>query len=256
MASTEPIDLNPSLIAFDNELHKGAFVVLPEPSDKSGKGEFKAQVLRFQYNPETITRTRTGEWKSRNKNVQSKAASSAQEERGKSGQGAGALLAKSETISFKLLFDATEALLAGRAGVDTDGILPQLAVLEDVALGKESQEASRGKPPPQVTKPVRPSELLLVLGRQRTFPVVLTSLTITEQKFSPQLVPIRAEVDVKLRVLEPFETAYNTRIQTVFNELLDRRQKAEQRAVTADTWSGGINDAIANALYPPLAGGK
>ena len=52
---------------------------------------------------------------------------------------------------------------------------------------------------------VRPDELLLILGSQRSYPCVLTNLTITEQKFTPALVPVRAEADLKLNVLETFQ---------------------------------------------------
>ena len=66
----------------------------------------------------------------------------------------------------------------------------------------------------EVIQPVRPDELLLVLGSSRIFPVVLTNLTITEQKFLPSLVPLRAEVELKFTVLEPIESRYTFLVET------------------------------------------
>ena len=66
----------------------------------------------------------------------------------------------------------------------------------------------------EVIQPIRPDELLLVLGSSRIFPVVLTNLTITEQKFLPSLVPLRAEVDLKFTVLEPIESRYTCLVES------------------------------------------
>ena len=51
------------------QIHKGHLMVLPDPalpaSAKSkweGKAESDFRVMAFQYNPESVTRTRKGEW--------------------------------------------------------------------------------------------------------------------------------------------------------------------------------------------------
>jgi hypothetical protein len=254
--------LIPDLIAFHHQLEKGSLIRNVTQKDaKNGDGRkgFEADILTFQYNPETITRTRTGKWEPRKRRRRD--IPTPQEVRGeRGGQGSAALLAESETISMKIVFDATEAILAGQgyAGraeggqppspetpVAAKGILPQLAFLDLVSLGREEDESRKGAKR-EASRPVRPDEMLLVLGPERMFPVVMTSLTITEQKFNPSLVPIRAEVDIKMNVLEPVESAYNRWVKNAFDELLRRRIEASQLLTHRDD----VPSFIANALQP------
>ena len=148
--------------------------------------------------------------------------------------GSSALLAESETISFKIIFDATEAVLAGRDYGAKNGVLPQLAFLEIVSQGREGNiDPKKPDKTKEEIQPIRPDELLLVLGSARIFPVVLTNLTITEQKFLPNLVPLRAEVELKLTVLEPIESRYSALVDTAFAQLTQRRSAAAQEASSA-----------------------
>ena len=156
-----------------------------------------------------MTRTRAGQWDPRLKRQGAKIAATP-DVREDASFGSSALLAESETISFKIVFDATEAVLAGRSHGTEKGVLPQLAFLEVVSQGREGnvvEDPKKQDKTKEVIQPIRPDELLLVLGSSRIFPVVLTNLTITEQKFLPSLVPLRAEVDLKFTVLEPIESS-------------------------------------------------
>jgi len=236
------LNLDPRLIAFDAQLERGAIMrldpVTPAASGSSGGGgaaqgpaALGGKVLHFQYNPESISRSRTGKWEPRKKRRGS-TVDTPQAVRQRGGQGSSALLAESETVSLKVVFDATEALLAGRVTEETtDGVLPQLAFLEVLSTGKEGNAADRTR---ESVQPVRPDELLLILGRRRLFPVVLTSLTITEQKFLPTLVPLRAEADLKFTVLEPDESAYSGTISTAYRRLFDGRRSLSDAASADD----------------------
>lgn len=235
-----PRNLDPRLVAFEGKLERGAILRLDPSSGSADKAPLEGSVLRFQYNPETVTRTRSGKWEPRKKRKDT--VQSPQAVRSRSGQGSSAVLAESEQISFKVMFDATEAVLAGRGGATEQGILPELAFLELASLGAEGKEKV-GKSF-EAIQPVRPDELLLVLGRQRMFPVVLTNITITEQKFLPSLVPLRAEVDLKFNVLEPTESAYRHWISAAFKQLYDARTAAAKEA--AD--KGDVVAAIAREL--------
>lgn len=252
------INLNPELVAFDHRAVKGALVRIAsrhgnEPS--GGSTTLSGDIVEFQYNPETITRTRTGKWEPRNQRRRPAEVASPQQIRGeRGGQGSAALMAESETISLKIAFDATEAILAGRQFEDdgptaaSQGVLPQLAFLELLSLGKEGEQSRRrNRSNRESARPIRPDELLLVLGRERLFPVVMTNLTITEQKFNPALVPIRAEVDIKMNVLEPVESAYSNWIRSAFTRLFDARRVAADRAAQPGT----ALDAIKQALKSP-----
>jgi hypothetical protein len=253
------VNLNPELLAFDHQLQKGALVRIDNQGGSQqtgGSDEFAGDILLFQYNPETITRARTGKWEPRRRRRRAADPASPQEIRGeRGGQGSAALMAESETISLKIIFDATEAILAGRgyegeetSSVATSGVLPMLAFLEVISLGKEEQEARnrRNQRNRESARPVKPDELLLVLGNERMFPVVMTSLTITEKKFNPSLVPIRAEADIKMNVLEPSESAYSRWIRSAFDQLFEKRINA--MSLAADR--GEVLDVITNALNP------
>ena len=104
------------------------------------------------------------------------------------------------------------------------GVLPELAFLEQVSLGREPEQQRRGsRNRGTEIRPLRPDDLLLQLGSTRWFPCVLTELTITEQKFTPELVPVRAEVQLSLTVLEPVESPYNPSVLRAFDQLVAQR---------------------------------
>jgi hypothetical protein len=246
-----PNSLDPQLIAFEQQLYKGALILLPRtPSTTSS---IAGKVLRFQYNPDSITRTRAGEWVDRNQQQGQRSTPSAQATSLASAQGGASLLSKSESISMKLVFDTTEQLLRGEEvdalggtgeGMPREaGVLPQLALLEQVGLGAEQDlgDSTRSTP-----RPEPPSEILLVLGTARQFPVVITSVTITEQRFNAALVPTRAEVDLRMRVLEPVDVQYHGWVAEVFDTLVAQRQS---RLAESTDLSVGAPEQLVEALY-------
>lgn len=259
------IDRGPGHALHTGALEHGCLIRLdPEAGDYA--------TLTFPFNPETVRRARTGRWEPRRRRRAETAVDTPQQSRGQlGGHGSSALLAEAETISFRLLLDATETILrsttrsalaevtgavggalgrvagglAGGAavgesrgstagalaggGLPTDnawevGVLPELAFLEQVSLGREPEEPPRGSLNQGTPiRPLRPDELLLQLGSARWFPCVLTELSITEQRFTPELVPVRAEADVKLTVLDPVESSYNPFVRQAFDQLLAMR---------------------------------
>ncbi|MFP2900776.1 hypothetical protein [Corallococcus sp. 4LFB] len=233
-------NLDPTLIAFDQQLQKGMLVTLPQTADDK-KSEPSVRALRFQYNPETVTRTRAGQWETKPGKTpeQTKVLTDAQ--RG------GGLHAKSETIALKLVFDVTEALLRDSSGAGTQGVLPELAILEGMALGKDQTGEEEKKPATKLVS-LNPTELLLMLG-PRTFPVVITGMTIVEQRFDPALYPLRAEVDLRMRILEVGENAANNKVAQAFANLRDLRLRMEDLAVVK---GADASTLIAQALAPQV----
>lgn len=199
--------------------------------------------LVFQYNPSQITRTRSGRWETRAKRNETVA--TPQEQRAASGSGSANLLAESEQISLKITFDATEQALNGAVG---SGILPELAFLESASMGKMQERRPSGGQGSSA-RTVRPDEMLLVLGASRAFPVVMTGLTIVEQKFAPDLTPIRAEIDLRFNVLEPIDVAYNTWVATAFQQIVATRTRLSAEVEQAGT----VSDILSNALAGPVA---
>lgn len=255
-----PRNLAPSLIAFTHQLHKGALILLPPPSagasSSSGSSSSSdvslsgSEMLRFQYNPETITRTRGGAWESR-KNSQGQAKNAAPptsaQERTSAAFRGGGLFAKSETIAMKLVFDATELLIdpknAGKSEAERAlGILPELGVLEQMAIAAPPDDKAKPAGSTKLTE-APPKELLLVLN-QRVFPVIITQMTITEKRFSAELVPLRAEVDLQMQVMEATEVAGHPATKSAYLKLLDERLKNAKRAAETPTSLSVIQAAL------------
>lgn len=172
-------------------LFKGALIELTEPF----LGPVP-NVIVFQYNPETLSRTMSP-WSS-----SSKEGGTYWEELQSNKQP----FDPGESFILNLVLDATDALekpethpVAVATGVaDRISALEMLLYPTGESLLGESfakvfgkQVAARGKVP----------VVLFVWGPGRVLPVRLTSFSIEEQAFSPALYPIRATVSVGLQVL-------------------------------------------------------
>jgi hypothetical protein len=245
MASYSPRSLEPTQVALPVALSRGALIALPDPN---AVDTTTYEILRFQYNPETVTRARSGQWE---RKLDKKSAGTPQEKAELAAARGGALKAKSEVISFKLVFDATELLMTG-ADPDTpeNGVLPELAVLERFALGPDQLPDPPKKDNEFALITLNPTEALLVLG-SRSFPGVITQMNIVEQRFSPKLTPVRAEVDVRFRVLESRAVSVNKISQKAFEDLLSQRKTMAAKAALD---ASSVSDAIGKALAPPQDG--
>lgn len=173
---------------------KGAFINL-------GSGLLGAlpNIIVFQFNPERVTRTPTLlQWPA------SCQGGGYQDTRQQPGE-------PSESMSFTLRIDATDQLAKGNPIAATNGILPTLSAVEMLMVPKSSLmldlinlgggDGAHLHPPEQL------DTVLFFWGPFRIFPVAITSLSITETEYTPQLVPIRAEVSVSLQVLSPCQLA-------------------------------------------------
>lgn len=110
--------------------------------------------------------------------------------------------APSESIQFTAFLDAIDAKANGHD--EPDGIYPQLSALELMmypsaqTVAANTALAIAGST--NLLSPEVPT-LLFVWGKQRVLPVAMDGLAITENVFDHNLVPVRAEVAVQLRVL-------------------------------------------------------
>jgi Contractile injection system tube protein len=149
--------------------------------------------ITFQYNPDTLTRRVT-----------------AQSAQGDSGTGVDrndALRLQGppqETISLELEIDATDQLANADPSALSTGIYPALAAFESLLYPGFAQVAANEVLARFGLLEVIPLEApltMFVWGRKRTLPVRLTSFTITEESFDPQLNPIRAKISLEMQVL-------------------------------------------------------
>lgn len=193
---------------------KGALVAfrLPNPSP---------QVIAFQYNPQTLSRTLE---------VQSQAS-------GEGGLGDVFRLtgAPVETIKLEAEIDAVDQLDAGSETAAEMGIHPQLAALELLLYPTVTHVVANTVLLTLGTIEVIPSQtpfVLFVWGRKRVVPVRISEFSVTEEMFDSTLNPIRAKVSLGLRVL-----SYNdlSRTHPGYSLFLAHQATKEAMARTAPT---------------------
>lgn len=165
-------------------LVKGALVVM------EGQQSVK-QVILFQYNPETLTRS----LQSRNQYDENKA---------RSGEPLGLRCPPQETISLEIELDATEQMEKAVPGVPALGVYPALSALEALLYPPSEQvlveESLLELGQLEISLPRMPL-VLFAWGQRRVLPVSISSLSITEQAFDPDLNPILAKVSLSMNVL-------------------------------------------------------
>jgi hypothetical protein len=148
-----------------------------------------ASIIIFQYNPDTVTRTLTAQ------------ASGDNPDQGE------ALRLKGppqESIKLEVEIDAADQLEKASFPATSMGVYTTLASLEMLLYPKSalmfSNEVLARMGIIEIIPPEAPLTLL-VWGIKRVLPVRLTTFTITEEAFDPQLNPIRAKVSLDLHVL-------------------------------------------------------
>ncbi len=165
-------------------------------------------VVIFQFNPETM---------SRSIQIPQRPSGRTARETDQAGE------IPTETISFKAEFTATEQLNEGNILARTLGIGPQLAALEKMvypsknggllgaaldaigdALGIGGDE-SPTQPIPRKKYP----RILFIWGATRVLPVIITSMSITEQQYDTFLNPIRADVSLGLTIINQIDRCSN-----------------------------------------------
>jgi len=190
----------PSEFPRSPRLLKGALVVYE--SQKPGP---PPQVIVFQYNAEQLSRS-----------LAHRAAPPEPSDVGAAREDSFRVLGPPvETITLSVVLDAVDQLEQPDQNpeVAANGLHPALAALElllyppstQVLLNRTLAQAGRVQ--------VCPADLpltLLVWGKSRAVPVRLTSFAVTEEAFDPLLNPIRAKVDLGMRILTYMELKEDT----------------------------------------------
>jgi hypothetical protein len=182
------------------KLLKGALVVYVTQTRGS-----TPKVIVFQYNPDQISRT-----------LASRAAPSEPSNVGQAREDVLRVLGPPvETINLSVELDAADQLEHPQQNrvVAENGLHPALATLElllyppSLRAEQIQQMAERGE------VQISPADLpltLLVWGKSRVMPVLLTNFSVTEESFDKNLNPIRAKVELGMRVLTYMELRKDT----------------------------------------------
>jgi len=170
------------------KLAPGAFIQLIEIV-----GGFSPEVVTFQYNPEKISRS--FQIYGDGANNQEKGQESPQTQP----------FAPDESINFALVLDAADGLGEGRLIEERFGITAKLSAIERLIFASSDLGALvAGQLPGFIdaipTQPRVPTTLL-VLGPHRLVPIRITSMSVEEELFAPDMRPVRATVNLSLKVI-------------------------------------------------------
>ncbi|PMR66877.1 hypothetical protein [Halomonas heilongjiangensis] len=195
---------------------KGGLVLLDPASAQVQR------VIALQYNPDTLTRTLQ---------VQ---------HLGEGAERAEALRLKGpavETLKLEAEIDAVDQLeFPGQhKTVVESGIAAQLAVLESLINPAAADLLANQALAAAGTLEIAPMESALVLfvwGANRIVPVRVTDFSITEEAFDPALNPIRAKVNLGLRVLSIDDLGFDHRGGNLFMAYLQSRERLAAKAAT------------------------
>ena len=152
----------------------------------------------FQYNPDTLTR---------------KLAVQAAGDNADKGEIFRLKGPPDETITLDIEIDATDKLEAGDSLTKQEGIAPMLAVLELLLYPKSKTVLQNDDLARKGMIEVLPTEAPLTLfnwGQKRNLPVRITTFSIVEEAFDPDLNPVRAKISLELRVLNYMDLGLDT----------------------------------------------
>jgi hypothetical protein len=169
-------------------------------------------VLEFEFNPETLTRSRTVSFDASALPIADFVTP------GESNRIGQAASAAAETISFDILLDATDKLADPghpmHAVALVSGVEPEIATLRSMLEPKvngpgpfQMMSALSGNGAHAHERDEHLSVLLFVWGTH-ILPVFCTSLSIEEQAHLPLLKPYRAKASISLQVLESTNPFY------------------------------------------------
>ena len=220
------------------KLLKGAIALYPKEDPNE-----TPELIVFQYNPDQVKR------------------SLAARTPPKSGSGGNAGAQKEdvlrvvgppvETIQMSVVLSSTDqyqTALNMRKDIG-DGLHPALAKLEllmyppSSMIQAASDRADKGAV--QVT-PARVPFTLLVWGKSRVVPIMLTSFSVSEEAFDQNLNPIEAKVDIGLRVLTYIEFLKADMGRNAFTAYHSSKEKL------AAKYRHGFDEQPIKGLLPPL----
>lgn len=210
--------MSPSAFPGTPRLLKGALVVF------DAKVPVPTNIIAFQYNPETLTRTFDQE-------------APDEDPRRGAGNTDQVIGPPLESFGLSVELDAADQLEVSEPLTVELGLHPALAALELLLYpGSGIQLLNRAMAKlgrPDITPAALPF-VLLVWGRARVVPVRVTSVSITEQAFDQHLNPILAQVELGLRALSDTELAqvgapWDTLglVRQIGKEVIARRGAAE-----------------------------
>ncbi|HHS83784.1 MAG TPA: hypothetical protein ENK38_02525 [Gammaproteobacteria bacterium] len=207
------------------KLLKGGIVLI-----NPGTGAVQ-QIIPLQYNPNTLTRTLQ-----------------VQGVDGEGGDRSEALRLKGppvETIKLEAEIDAADQLEfpEQNQNILKFGLHTQLAALETTIFPSSNQLQSNNTLANAGTLEIAPMEApltLFVWSKNRVLPVRLSDFSITEEAFDPSLNPIRAKVNLTMRVLSVNDLGFNHKGGSLFMAYLQNKEQLASKNQSGSLSTFGI----------------
>ena len=146
-----------------------------------------------------------------------------------------------ETIKVEAEIDATDQVDKGDSTATSLGIHPTLAALELLIYPKSSDIDGSQKLAANGVIEITPFDAPLVLfvwGKKRSLPVRVSSFSITEEAFDPDLNPFHAKVSLELTVLTYFDLNYDSQGASLFFTHHKNKEKLAQQMSNVTTNGG------------------
>lgn len=192
--------------------------------------------LHFEFNPSSLTRSRS---------LTVGGASGAGslggydfQDRSEAPRAAQGVSFSPETLSLKVLFDATDRMAQGDPAACSQGVQPELDVLRAMVEPKvQSPEGARtlaalGHGSQRAFSRQQFASVLLFCWGVHTLPVFITQVQVELKEFLPSLVPYRAEASLTLQVIESVNPFYTAEAQ----RLLSSAAQAQEAATGGMPW--------------------
>jgi hypothetical protein len=149
-----------------------------------------------------------------------------------------------ETWKVEAELDATDQMEMADATVAEVGLQAQLAALEIIVYPASTQLQNLNSQSQSGILEVAAMEsplTIFVWSKQRIMPVRLTDFSITEEAFDPNLNPIRAKVNLGMRVLNVNDTGFDNKAGGLFMTYLQNKEQLARRSSNAVFTTLGIS---------------
>lgn len=149
-----------------------------------------------------------------------------------------------ETFTLTAEIDATDQdFIEQNASTANQGIYPQLAILETLIYPTTSQLKNNNDLAQLGTLEILPMEpplTLFVWSKKRVLPVRLTEMSFEETAFDPSLNPIRATVNLGMRVLSVDDLGFDHPASGLFMAYLQQKESLAAKISSTNLNAFGI----------------
>ena len=183
---------------------------------KEYTGGKNALELNFEFNPSTITRTRSIDISFEDEGQTGPKDFKDESEAARVAQG---VSVKAESFTVKILLDATDRMNAGDNNAQTNGVQPELDILYSMVEPKRLNSdgaATLAALSDSDDSQSYPSVLIFTWGQQ-VLPVFITQVQFEVKAYLPTLVPYRAEATLTLQVIQSSNEFYTAEVKRMYS---------------------------------------